>query len=137
MRKVGLVATASYLPERWMTAGEVAERSGIPEQVIVDKFGLRGKHIAAADEHVSDLSVRAAEALLTETGVDPKAIDVVMYYGSTYKDYPVWQAAPNIAYRVGATNAFAVEYDNVSHGTSIALRVARDLVRAEEELTTV
>src|SRR5213592_2278743 len=72
--------------------------SGIPEQVIVDKFGLRGKHIAAADEHVSDLSVRAAEALLTETGVDPKTIDVVMYYGSTYKDYPVWQVAPNIAY---------------------------------------
>jgi 3-oxoacyl-[acyl-carrier-protein] synthase-3 len=81
--------------------------------------------------------VRAAEALLTETGVDPKTIDVVMYYGSTYKDYPVWQVAPNIAYRVGATNALAVEYDNVSHGTSIALRVARDLVRAEEELTTV
>jgi 3-oxoacyl-[acyl-carrier-protein] synthase-3 len=137
VRSVGLIATASYLPERWLTAAEVGERSGIPEHVIVEKFGLRGKHIAAENEHVSDLSVRAAENLLTETGFDPKEIDVVMYYGSMWRDYAVWQAAPHIAHRIGATNAFAVEYDNVSHGTPIALRVARDLLRAEEELKNV
>ena len=137
MRSVSLAATASYLPERWMPAAEVAERSGIPEQVIVEKFGLRGKHIAADDEHVSDLCVRAAERLLDETGFDATEIDVVMYYGSMWRDYAVWQSAPHVAYRIGATNAFAIEYDNVSHGTPIALRVARDLLRAEEELKNV
>jgi 3-oxoacyl-[acyl-carrier-protein] synthase-3 len=134
MRRIGLVGTASYVPERWMPAAEVAERSGIPERVIVEKFGLRGKHIAAPDEHVSDLSVRAVERLLAETSFDPKDIDVVMYYGSMWRDYSVWQVAPHIAYRIGATNAFAVEYDNVSHGTPIALRLARDLLRAEAEV---
>jgi 3-oxoacyl-[acyl-carrier-protein] synthase III len=137
VRTVGLVATASYLPERWLTAAEIGERAGIPEQVIVEKFGLRGKHIAAPDEHVSDLSVRAAERLLAEAELDPKEIDVVLYYGSMYKDYPIWQAAPHIAHRLGASNAFAIEYDNVSHGTSIALRLARDLLRAESELTNI
>jgi len=137
MRRVGLLATASYLPERWMTAAEVADRSGIPEQVIVEKFGLRGKHIAAPDEHVSDLSVKAAEKLLAEAGVDAKDVDVVMYYGSMWRDYPVWQVAPNIAHRLGASNAFAVEYANVSHGTSIALRIARDMLRAEPDLRNV
>jgi 3-oxoacyl-[acyl-carrier-protein] synthase-3 len=120
-----------------MTAAEVSGRSGIPEQVIVEKFGLRGKHVAAEDEHVSDLSVRAAERLLAETGVDPETIDVVMYYGSMWRDYAVWQSAPHIAHRIGARNAFAVEYDNVSHGTPIALRLARDLLRAEPELGNV
>jgi 3-oxoacyl-[acyl-carrier-protein] synthase-3 len=120
-----------------MSAAEVAERSGIPEPVIVDKFGLRGKHIAAEDEHVSDLSVRAAETLLREADVDPESIDVVMYYGSMWKDYAVWQAAPWIAHRIGANNAYAVEYDNVSCGTPVALRIARDMLRAEEELQRV
>ncbi len=137
MRQVGLLATASYLPERWLTAAEIAERSGIPEQVIVEKFGLRGKHIAAPDEHVSDLSVRAVERLLDETGFDPKDIDAVMYYGSMWRDYSMWQVAPHIAHRIGATKAFAIEYDNVSHGTPIALRLARDLLRAEAELGSV
>jgi len=120
-----------------MTAAEVAERSGIPEGVIVDKFGLRGKHIAADDEHVTDLSVAAAERLLEEADVDPREIDAVMYYGSTWKEYSVWQAAPWIAHRLGCTNAFALEFDNVSHGTSIALRVARNMLIAEPELRNV
>jgi 3-oxoacyl-[acyl-carrier-protein] synthase III len=137
VRTVGLVATASYLPERWLTAAEIGARAGIPEEVIVEKFGLRGKHIAAPDEHVSDLSVRAAERLLAEMELDPKELDVVLYYGSMYRDYPVWQAAPHIAHRIGATNAFAIEYDNVSHGTSIAMRIARDLLRAEDELKNI
>jgi 3-oxoacyl-[acyl-carrier-protein] synthase III len=137
MTHVSLAATASYLPERWMTAAEVGERSAIPEQVIVEKFGLRGKHIAAEDEHVSDLSVRAAERLLAEAGVDPESIDVVMYFGSVWKDYAVWQAAPWIAHRIGATRAYAVEYDNVSCGTPVALRIARDMLRAEDELRSV
>ena len=120
-----------------MTAAEVAARSGIPERVVVEKFGLRGKHIAAVDEHPSDLAVKAAERLLAEVEVAPEEIDVVMYYGSTWKDYSVWQAAPWIGHRVGATNAFAIEYDNVSHGTSIALRVARNMLRAELDLRNV
>ena len=65
-----------------MSAAEIGERSGIPEDVLVEKFGLRGKHVAAEDEHASDLSVKAAERLLAESGVDPETIDVVMYYGS-------------------------------------------------------
>ena len=137
MRRIGLTATASYLPERWMTAAEVAAAAGIPEHVIVEKFGLRGKHIADPDEHVSDLAVAAAERLLIETDSDPASIDVVMYYGSMWRDYAVWQVAPHIAHRIGAVNAFAVEYDNVSHGTPIALRVARDMLRAERELGTI
>ena len=42
-----------------MTAAEVGEASGIPEEVLLEKFGLRGKHVAGADEHVSDLAVQA------------------------------------------------------------------------------
>jgi len=137
MTRISLAATAAYLPERWMTAAEVSERSAIPEGVIVEKFGLRGKHIAADDEHVSDLSVRAAERLLEESGVDPETLDVVMYYGSMWKDYAVWQVAPWVAHRLGARRAYAVEYDNVSCGTPVALRMARDMMRAEDELRTM
>ncbi len=137
MTHVSVAATASYLPERWLTAAEVGALSGIPEAVIVEKFGLRGKHIAAEDEHVSDLSVRAADTLLEESGVDPETIDVVMYYGSMWKDYGVWQAAPWIAHRIGASRAYAVEYDNVSCGTPVALRMARDMLLAEDELRSI
>jgi 3-oxoacyl-[acyl-carrier-protein] synthase-3 len=134
---IGLAGTAGYLPERWLTAAELAAACGLPEAVIVGKLGLRGKHIAGPEEHVSDLSVCAARMLLDETGVDPGSIDVVMYFGSMWKDYAVWQAAPHIAHRLGCTRAYAVEYDNVSCGTPVALRMAKDMLLAEDELRTV
>ncbi len=137
MSRVALAATASYLPERWLTAAEIGERSGIPEQVIVEKFGLRGKHIAGPDEHVSDMSVAAASRLLDEQGLDPAEIDVVLYYGSMWKDYEVWQVAPWIAHRLGCVNAYALEYANVSCGTPVALRLAKNFLVAEPELRNV
>jgi 3-oxoacyl-[acyl-carrier-protein] synthase-3 len=135
--RVGIAATASYLPERWMTAAEVGAASGIPEHVIVEKFGLRGKHIAAEDEHVSDLSVQAAGRLFADHDIDPESVDAVVYFGSTWKDYPVWQVAPWITTRLGCTNAFAVEFDQVSCGTPVAMRLARNYLAAEPELRNV
>jgi 3-oxoacyl-[acyl-carrier-protein] synthase-3 len=134
---IALAATASYLPERWLTAAEIGAASGIPEQVIVEKFGLRGKHIAAADEHVSDMAVSAAARLLEECELDPAEVDVVLYFGSMWKDYPVWQAAPWIAHRLGCAKAYALEYANVSCGTPVALRLARNFLLAEPDLRNV
>jgi 3-oxoacyl-[acyl-carrier-protein] synthase-3 len=137
MTRVGIAATASYLPERWMPAAEVAAASGIPEHVVVERFGLRGKHIAAADEHVTDLSVAAGERALAEAGLDPREVDVVVYFGSSWKEWPVWQAAPWIAHRLGCERAWALELDYVSCGAPVALRVCRDLLVAEPELRSV
>ncbi len=135
--RVGVAATAAYLPERWMTAAEVAGASGIPEEVIVERFGLRGKHIAAADEHPSDLAVAAGKCLLAEQALDPSSIDCVVYFGSTWKDYPVWQAAPWIAHRLGCDRAFGIEFDQVSYGTPAVLRLGRNLIAAEPEVRRV
>jgi 3-oxoacyl-[acyl-carrier-protein] synthase-3 len=75
--------------------------------------------------------------VLVEAEVDRVRLDVVMYFGSMSRDYALWQAAPWIAHRIRATNAYAVEYDNVSCGTPVALRMARDMLLAEDELGTV
>jgi 3-oxoacyl-[acyl-carrier-protein] synthase-3 len=120
-----------------MTSAEIADASGIPEEVVREKFGLRGKHIAAPDEHVSDLSVKVGETLLAEYGVDPADVDVVVYFGSSWKDYAVWQVAPLLAHRLGCERAFALELDYVSCGGPVALRVSRDLLLAEPHLSTV
>lgn len=136
-QRAALLATASYLPKRWMSAEEVSVASGIPTDVVVERFGLRGKHIAAGDEHVSDMALAAASQLLSERGIDPRTLDVVCYFGSSYKEFPVWQAAPHIAHRLGASRSFALELDYVSCGGPVALRVARDMLVAERELERI
>ena len=135
--RIGLVGAAGYLPERWMPAAELGELSGIPEEILVERFGLRGKYIAAQGEHVSDMGVAAAQRVVAETGVDPADIGALVYFGSTFKDHAVWQAAPHIAHRLGCATTFALELDYVSCGSPVALRVCRDLLVAEPDLGTV
>lgn len=137
MTTVGLAATAAYLPERWMTAAEIGAAADIPAWVIEEKFGLRGKHIAAGDEHVSDMAVAAGQRLLDEHDIDPASIGAVVYYGSMWKDRAVWQASPHIAQRLGATNAFGLELQYVSCGTPVAMRICRDLLVAEPDVGSV
>lgn len=131
---VRIAATAGYLPQRVVTAAEIAAASEIPEDVIVDRFGLTSRHLAADDEHVCDMAAAAARSLFAETGVDPASIDVVVYFGSQWKEYPVWQAAPRIAEMLGCRGAFALELDYVSCGSPVALRMVRDMMVAEPEI---
>ena len=134
---VGIAGLASHLPDQWCSAAELADASGIPEAVLKERFGLVGKHIAAPGEHVTDLAREAAWRLLSETGAAPGEIDAVVYFGSTWKNYPVWQAAPRIAHELGCHRAFALELDYISCGSPVALRVAKALIVSDPRIRTV
>jgi 3-oxoacyl-[acyl-carrier-protein] synthase-3 len=134
---VGIVDVASWMPQRWMSAEEIGEASGIPTEIITDRFGLDGKHVAGPDDHVSTMGVAAARRLLEATRTDPSAIDVVAYFGSMWKDYNVWSASPKIQAELGCHNAWAFEMAYVSCGTPVAVRVLSDMIAADPEVRTV
>lgn len=140
---VGVAGLGRYEPEEVMTAAELAEASGIPEEVIREKFGLVQKHIAGGDEHVSDMAAEAGRHALRDASVRlgrevaAEDLDGIVYFGSTYKDYRVWVAAPRIQRLIGAERAWAFEVSATSGGAPFALRVAADLMAAHEEYRTV
>lgn len=132
---VGIADSSIYAPSQWEPAASLAIKTGIPEAVIIEKFGLRGKHIAAADEHASDLAVKAARPILAR--IDPQRVGAVIYFGSPYKDYPVWMASAKIAHELGCQSACAFEVQNVSCGLPTALKVAKGLFAEDESLEYV
>jgi 3-oxoacyl-[acyl-carrier-protein] synthase III len=132
---IGIAGIGTYFPAGYQTSREVAEATGIPRDVIEDRFGLRGKHVAGDGEHVSDLAIRAAQPLLD--GIDPEEIDAVIYFGSAHKDYHVWSVAPLIAHRLGLARAFTFELMNTSACGPVALKVAKDMLAAEPDMRTV
>jgi len=51
---VSLTGYGRYVPERTITGPEIAERSGIPEEVVVEKMGVEAKHVCpSGDDHDS------------------------------------------------------------------------------------
>jgi 3-oxoacyl-[acyl-carrier-protein] synthase-3 len=130
---VGLTGYGRYVPEGVLTGAEVAERSGIPEEVVVEKMGMRRKHVCPPDgDHCTDMALEAADDALADAGVDAADLDLVLYHGSEYKDYIVWSAAADIAERLGAANAYATESYTLCAGCPVALRQARAQLLVED-----
>ncbi|MEF8900247.1 MAG: 3-oxoacyl-ACP synthase [Halovenus sp.] len=126
MTEVGLTGYGRYVPDETVSGVEIAQRSGIPEDVVVEKMGMAEKHVCPPDDdHVTDMCLKAAEDALDDAQREPEEIDLVLYHGSEYKDYIVWSGAANIAKRLGADNAFATESYTLCAGCPIAIRQVR------------
>jgi len=122
-RSVGLTGLGTYVPDEVRTGEEIAEISGIPEEVVVEKMGMREKRVCPPDaDHVSDMCVAAGREALSDADLDADDLDLVVYHGSEYKDHVVWSAAADVAERLGANDAYAHESYALCAGAPIAIR---------------
>lgn len=131
----GIAGVGTYLPPRVRTAAEISERTGIPESVIKEKFGIREVRVPGPDDHVSVMAVRAACAALGD--FPPTELDLVLYCGSELKDHIVWSAASEVTRRLGATRAAAFEVYALCAGAPIALKTVRGLMAEDERIRSV
>jgi 3-oxoacyl-[acyl-carrier-protein] synthase-3 len=123
MHDVHLTGFGTYVPEQTVTGAEIAERSGVPEDVVVEKMGVREKRVCPPDDdHVTDMGVEAAREALADADVDAADLDLVLYHGSEYKEYVVWNAAAEIADRLRAGGAYAHESYALCAGAPVAIR---------------
>lgn len=136
-RAIGLMALATYLPERTQTAAEIAAESGIPEEIVREKLGIVSKRLASYEDQTSAMAVRAARLALERAGVEPEELDLILYSGSMHKDFYVWSAANRIQYLLGAKRAWAFEAVALCTTNVLALKLARDLMTSDTRLRTV
>jgi 3-oxoacyl-[acyl-carrier-protein] synthase-3 len=129
---VHLTGVGTYVPDETVTGAEVAARSGIPEEVVVEKMGVSRKHVCRGEgDHPSDMCVVAAREALADADCPADSLDAVRYHGSEYKDFVVWNLAAEVADRVGATEAYASESYALCAGAPIALREAAAQLEAD------
>lgn len=121
-----------HRPDRFMPASELSALSGIPEDVLTEKFGFTGKFVSGADEHASDMCVDAARPLLASAeGKSP--IGTVIYCGSSIKDYSMWSCAAQVTHELGLDGAFAFEVMGQCAGMLIAAWTAQALMTVDSD----
>ena len=133
----GITGIGSYLPSGRVSAEELAHLTGLPAWVVEQKLGLVERVVAGPDDHPAAMGVWAAERALADAAVSPDDVDVVISITEEYKEYPVWTAGIKLAYDVGARNAYAYDIGQKCGTTVLALKQAKDLLRADETVNTV
>lgn len=134
---VGLVAFATYVPAQVQDAAYIAAQSGISEEIVRQKMGIEEKHRAGPEDQTSAMAINAARLALERAGIEASELDLILYSGSMYKDFPVWSAANRIQYMLKASRAYAFELAALCTTNVLALKVARDLMTADSSLRTV
>ena len=123
-----ILSSGSYRPERIVTNAEICERIDSTDEWIRERSGIIERRYAALDETVVDMGYAAAAQALERSGVSPAEIGMVLTANVTHP-YQTPSAAAEIAYRIGAVNAGALDIAAACAGFCYGVGVANDLVR--------
>jgi 3-oxoacyl-[acyl-carrier-protein] synthase III len=118
-----LTGVGSYLPERVLTNAELAKLVDTSDEWIVERTGIRERHIAADGQLTSDLACAAAVNALEAAGREAKDIDLVIVATAT-PDLTFPATAARVQAEIGVTAGAAFDLQAVCSGFVFALATA-------------
>jgi 3-oxoacyl-[acyl-carrier-protein] synthase-3 len=124
-----VLGCGSYLPQRILTNAELAAKVDTSDEWIVQRTGIRQRHIAAEGEFTSHLAIKAAEAALADAGVDAQSIDLIVLATST-PDNTFPATAVSVQNALGIHHGAAFDLQAVCSGFIFALASADNFLRS-------
>lgn len=138
---VGIAGIGIYLPKQKMTAAEISAATGgaWTEDAVIHKLGIVEKYVPGdgPEDGPQEMGALAALDCLKDAGMDPLEIDVILCFGEEWKEYPLTTSACYIQDRIGARNAWSIDVQNRCCTTVSAIKMAKDMLLADEECSVV
>ena len=129
-----IIATGSYLPEYVRDNQELEKNLDTTDEWIYTRTGIRQRHIAAADQSVTDLAEIAAKRALRQAELAGSDIDMVIVATTTpERIFP--STACLLQHRLGSSSNAAFDIQAVCSGFIYALSVADKFIHSGEVKT--
>lgn len=123
-----VLGCGAYLPEQVVTNAQLAARIDTSDEWIVQRTGIRERHIAAEGEFTSHLALKAAQAALSDAGVDAQSIELIVLATST-PDNTFPATAVAVQHGLGINHGAAFDLQAVCSGFVFALATADNFLR--------
>ncbi|MGD9740097.1 MAG: beta-ketoacyl-ACP synthase III [Bauldia sp.] len=124
-----VLGVGSYLPQRVLTNDDLARMVDTSDEWIVQRTGIRRRHIAAEGEFTSDLATEAARRALANAGLVPDDIDLIVM-ATTTPDNTFPAAAVKVQANLGIMKGAAFDLQAVCSGFVYAVTTADSMLRA-------
>jgi 3-oxoacyl-[acyl-carrier-protein] synthase III len=116
-----------------MTNADLAKIVDTTDEWIVERSGIRARHIADEDELTSTLGIGAGRQALVRAGIDPIDIDLVICATAT-PDRTFPSTAVRIQAGLGITKGAAFDVQAVCSGFVYAMTVADNFIKTGQSL---
>jgi 3-oxoacyl-[acyl-carrier-protein] synthase III len=123
-----VLGCGSYLPEQVVTNAQLAARIDTSDEWIVQRTGIRERHVAAEGEFTSHLAIEAAQAALANAGIDAQSIELIVLATST-PDNTFPATAVAVQHGLGINHGAAFDLQAVCSGFVFALATADNFLR--------
>src|SRR5262245_36770716 len=100
----GILGLGMAVPDRVLTNGDLETTVETSDEWLFSGTGIRERRLTGPDECSSTLGLEAAQRALTDAGVPPEEIDLIVCATAT-GDYPWPATACLIQDRIGAKRA--------------------------------
>jgi len=128
MLRAILAGTGSALPRTRVSNAELAARVDTSDEWIVERTGIRFRHIAEPDETTATLGADAAKAALGAAGLEPSDIGLIIVATAT-PDNTFPASATKVQALIGAPDCIAFDVAAVCSGFLYAVSVADSMLR--------
>ena len=118
----GIIGVGSYLPEKTLTNQDLEKIVDTSDAWIIERTGIRTRHIAAPSQATSDLSYEAALRALADAKTKPEELDLIIVATET-PDYKYPSTACLLQARLGAKNAACFDLSAGCSGFVYALGI--------------
>ncbi len=129
MRRSVLIGTGSALPRQAVSNQELAARVDTSDEWIVERTGIRQRHVAAPDETTSSLATDAALKAIEAAGIEASSIDLIVLATAT-PDQTFPATATIVQDKLGCRGGIAFDVAAVCSGFLYALGVADSMLRS-------
>lgn len=123
-----IIGTGGFLPEKVLTNADLEKMVDTSDEWIVERTGIRKRHIAAKNETTCDLAEVAARRALDAAGLDAAALDLIII-GTTTPDRIFPSTACLLQQRLGVHGCAAFDVQAVCTGFVYALAIAEKFIR--------
>ena len=129
IRRSILLGTGSALPKRVVTNAELTETVDTSDEWIVERTGIRMRHIAGEGETTATLATDAAKAALEAAGLAAQDIDLIILATAT-PDQTFPASATKVQAALGIDDCVAFDVAAVCSGFLYAVTVADSMIRS-------
>ena len=128
-RRAKISALGTYVPPRVLTNADLEKMVETNDQWIVERTGIRERHILEKGLATSDMAVEAAKRCLAERGVEPAEVEAIIVATVT-PDMLFPATACLVQDKLGAKGAWGFDLSAACSGFVYALQVGCKLVES-------
>jgi 3-oxoacyl-[acyl-carrier-protein] synthase III len=100
MRSAAIYGTGAYTPSKTLSNEDFAKTLDTTDEWITTRTGIKSRRIAAPEEATSDLSLKAAQAALENSGIKAEELDLILI-GTITPDFPFPSCACVLQQKLG------------------------------------